>query len=58
MDGDRQDADSLLVAQLQHTPEVTPRAMEAQGGMKPEVGVAATSPAIVPEQKPTIVYLE
>lgn len=28
--------------------------MEAQGGMKPEAGVAATSPEMTPEHQPTI----
>ena len=29
----------------------------AHGGIIPELGVAATRPAMVPEQKPTMVYL-
>lgn len=35
-------------------PESTPVITEAQGGIIPELGVAATKPAIVPEQNPTM----
>merc|ERR1719230_693461 len=44
----------ILVPKLQATPATTPRMMEAQGSMKPEAGVAATRPEMVPEHQPTI----
>jgi hypothetical protein len=39
---------------LQTTPEHTPSRILACGGIKPDAGVAATKPEIIPEQKPTI----
>ncbi len=45
-----------FVAKLQHAPATMPIMTEAQKGMNPEAGVAATKPAMVPEQKPTVEY--
>ena len=39
----------LFVEKLDTQPTVTPRMIEAQGGMKPDAGVAATRPEIQPE---------
>ena len=39
----------IFVAKLATNPTVTPRIMEAQGGMKPNAGVAATRPEMHPE---------
>lgn len=39
----------LFVEKLATQPTVTPRIMDAQGGMNPEAGVAATRPEIQPE---------
>ena len=47
--------DVRFVAKLQQAPATIPIIMDAQKGMNPEAGVAATNPAIVPEQKPTMV---
>jgi hypothetical protein len=47
----------LLVAKLATIPVVIPRTTLAQGVMKPEAGVAATSPEMVPEHHPTIDHL-
>lgn len=44
----------LLVPKLQQMPVTTPSTMEAQGGMKPEAGVAATRPEMTPEHQPTM----
>ena len=46
-----------MVAKLQATPATTPRMMLAQGSIKPEAGVAATRPEIVPEHQPTMDHL-
>lgn len=46
----------LFVAKLQTAPARAPMITEAHGYTKPDEGVAATRPAIVPEQKPTIVH--
>jgi hypothetical protein len=46
--------DLLLVLKLQQTPATTPRMMLAQGVMKPDAGVAATRPEMVPEHQPTM----
>lgn len=43
-----------MVAKLQMQPERMPRTTEAQRGMMPEVGVAATRPEMMPEQRPTV----
>lgn len=42
-----------FVPKLQQTPVTTPSTILAHGGMKPEAGVAATSPEMVPEHQPT-----
>jgi hypothetical protein len=39
----------LFVEKLDTQPTVTPRMIDAQGGMNPDAGVAATSPEMVPE---------
>ena len=45
----------ILVAKLDTIPTVMPRMMEAQGGMKPDAGVAATRPEMTPEHyKPLV----
>lgn len=44
----------LFVAKLATTPVTTPRRTEAQRGMKPDAGVAATSPEMQPEHHPTM----
>jgi hypothetical protein len=41
--------DLLLVEKLETQPTVTPRIIEAQGGIKPDAGVAATRPDTQPE---------
>jgi len=46
-----------LVAKLETTPVVIPRTTLAQSGMKPEAGVAATSPEMTPEHQPTMDHL-
>ncbi len=48
---------SHLVPKLHTTPAVMPRTMLPQGVMKPEAGVAATSPEMAPEHQPTIDHL-
>ena len=47
----------LLVAKLATIPVVIPRATLAHGVMKPEAGVAATSPEMHPEHQPTMDHL-
>jgi hypothetical protein len=47
----------LLVAKLETIPVVMPRTTLAHGVMKPEAGVAATSPEMVPEHHPTMDHL-
>ena len=49
--------DVLLVAKLATMPVVIPRITLPQGVRKPEQGVAATSPEMVPEHQPTIDHL-
>lgn len=49
--------DILLVAKLATMPVVMPRATLAHGVMKPEAGVAATSPEMQPEHQPTMDHL-
>lgn len=44
------------MAKLHRAPDKTPTTTEAHGYINPEDGVAATRPAIVPEQKPTMVH--
>ena len=44
------------MAKLHAAPVTMPNIIEAQMSMNPELGVAATRPAIVPEQKPTIAH--
>ena len=39
----------ILVEKLDTKPTTTPRIMDAQGGMKPDAGVAATRPEMQPE---------
>jgi hypothetical protein len=39
----------MFVEKLDTRPTTTPRIMDAQGGIKPEAGVAATRPEINPE---------
>lgn len=39
----------LFVEKFETQPTVTPRIIEAHGGINPEAGVAATSPEMVPE---------
>ena len=46
--------DVLFVAKLATTPVTTPRRTEAQSGMNPDAGVAATRPEMQPEHHPTI----
>lgn len=46
-----------FVEKLQTSPAQTPRMTEAQRGMTPEAGVAATSPEITPEQTATVDHL-
>lgn len=46
-----------FVAKLHKAPATIPMTSAAHVSMNPEAGVAATSPAIVPEQKPTMVNL-
>lgn len=46
-----------MVAKLHNPPATTPIISAAHVSTNPDAGVAATSPAIVPEQKPTIVNL-
>lgn len=46
--------DVLFVAKLATTPVTTPRTTEAQSGINPDAGVAATSPEIQPEHHPTM----
>lgn len=48
---------SHFVAMLQSPPERIPTMTEDHGFRYPDEGVAATSPAIVPEQNPTILHL-
>lgn len=45
-----------LVEKLATTPVTIPRITAAQGGMKPDAGVAATRPEIHPEHHPTILH--
>src|SRR4051812_31908562 len=52
------EGDSLpLVPKLQTTPVTIPRTTLAHGGMKPDAGVAATRPEMVPEHQPTMDHL-
>ena len=44
----------LFVEKLETMPVTTPRMTDAQSGMKPEVGVAATRPEMQPEHQPTM----
>ena len=43
-----------MVEKLAIMPVTIPRITAAQGGMKPDAGVAATRPEIQPEHQPTI----
>ena len=48
------DEDVLFVAKLATTPVTTPSSTDAQSGINPDAGVAATSPEMHPEHHPTI----
>lgn len=54
---DKKDVEAPLVAKFATTPTVTPKTIDAQGGMKPESGVAATRPEMAPEHYTSSAFL-